>query len=67
MTKVLLVRCDEPSLCGEPRPVVWSDSLLFGASADSTDSISVAPSEISLAQLELSKSRSQGVPTVADP
>ena len=31
MTKVLVVHHDEPGLCGEPHPVVWSDSLLFGA------------------------------------
>jgi hypothetical protein len=31
MTEVLLVHHDEPRLCGEPHPVVWSDSLLFGA------------------------------------
>ena len=31
MTKVLLVQHYEPGLCGELYPVVWSDSLLFGA------------------------------------
>jgi hypothetical protein len=31
MTKVLFVHHNEPGLCGEAHPVVWSDSLLFGA------------------------------------